>query len=1013
MIHFIIRSFAVFLCVISLQFLKVFCEAQSERVLDQASFETIPSDGQWPVFTKNGWEENIDSENLLADDYFDYSARLKSALAVPQEPPVMQASDSSSAEQKNSTPQSFAEKNTESIYPAIDKPIEEIIPPLPQVPVDEAQTSANSSMQAQSLASQNAILPDAKTKTSQLESLKQVQSASESISQPKASLPTLSNSVAISPSKPSLDEKQTLSKTLQSSAHSDGVVISEQTKGSKEVSINFNNLAMVEYIHFISQLSNKNFIFDDEDLQFAVTIISEEPTTVDNLMAALLQELKIRDLSLMEQGNNIIIHRNPRIRAPSRIVMDGTAPTSSYDSELVTRVFRLNTLDPVKASDIIRPLLSDDALVEVLKDTNNLIITDLVNTVNKIAQLINTLDAPNSGMSIGQYLVHNTYVESLVDLGTKILQPIAQGNPFILVPHAASNSIFIVANSFLVEKALAILQNLDLNEGRTKIMSLETLQPSYVPLLQRGKEDGIGRGQGYGGGANSLDGRPGELDIGRQINPSELQLEAQRKAILNEREFSNGETGNGFVNDKRFMPAAIGAEGRQSSIFSENQEFLPGGVGVNSRYARELPVGHIERTLFFIYKLRYRKGDSIEIALRKIAASLIASGTANADLISAINSSQWIESSNALIFTGIASALEKIRELILEIDVPLRQVFIEMLILDTTINDSLTYSVDWINRFGGGSTTGEEGFIQPARPAGTSNFYGVIDPTVQAASNAAASNTIIDPVTSLGLPIATGFLGAGGFAAGVIGTHLTHNGTCFSSIGALVRAIHTDQKANILLNPKIITEDNNPAEIFVGGTDRYKTQSLSNDLGSVITNNFQFIDVGTTLRVTPLIGNNGIITLEITQESTAATAGANDPALATNQDVNLVPVLTKTRSVTKIHVPNGFFVIFSGMIMDNETRSYSRIPCLGGIPIIGSFGKAQSNTDAKRNLMLFIRPLIIDTDEEFEDVTRRQQEVYREKSKFRRSWNYELDEGMNFLNIRSTDPDETCVRQGG
>ena len=190
-----------------------------------------------------------------------------------------------------------------------------------------------------------------------------------------------------------------------------------------------------------------------------------------------------------------------------------------------------------------------------------------------------------------------------------------------------------------------------------------------------------------------------------------------------------------------------------------------------------------------------------------------------------------------------------------------------------------------------------------------------------------------------------------------------------------------------------------------------KTQSITNDLGTLVTNNFQFIDVGTTLRVTPLIGNNGTITLDIVQETTNGSPTANAIGTANNQDVNLVQVLSKIRTVTKIHVPNGFFVILSGMIQDNDTRSYSQIPCLGGIPIIGVWGKTQSTTDTKQNLMLFIRPLIIDTDEEFEDITKRQQDVFLEKSKFRRAWNYEIDEGLNFLNIKPTDPDEIGCNQ--
>lgn len=819
-----------------------------------------------------------------------------------------------------------------------------------------------------------------------------------------------------------------------------------QPQALKEISINFNNVAMIEYIRFISRISNKNFIFDDEELQFNVTIVSEEPTTVENLMAALLQELKIRDLSIIEQGNNIIIHRNPRVRSPARIVIDGTDVISSQDSELVTRVFRLNTLDPIKASEIIRPLLSEDSLVEVLRDTNNLIITDLVTNVNKIAQLIGTLDAPNSGITIGQFVVRNAFVDSLVDLATKILQPIAQGNPFVLVPHPVSNSIFIVSNAFIVEKALAILQNLDLNEGRTKILSLEGLRPTYQPMPEgmpagapagavpgvtpRGvgpgaipgvtapgftapgavapgilAPGGLGIG-GIGPGALSPGAltpetglAPGQLlgpggvigPGGQVISPEAMPESFPLGGIGAEGRVTPGAppVGPGGV---PLAPGGIGVEGRPSAIFDERMALMPGGIGAATRFARELPHGHIERTLFFIHKLRFRRGDQIENALRRIGTSLQVAGTANPDLIAAINSSQWIESSNALIFTGTAIALEKVSELILELDVPLRQVFIEMLILDTTITDSLSYSVDWANRFGGGSTTGEQGFIPPGSLL-TSPSVGSFLNTVEG----------VNPPT---IPAATGFLNSEGFNAGVVGTHLTHNGLHFSTIGALVRAVHAEGKANILLNPKIITEDNNTAEIFVGGTDRYKTQSITNDLGTLVTNNFQFIDVGTTLRVTPLVGNNGIITLEIIQETTNASPNANSTASANQQDVNLVEVLTKSRTVTKIHVPNGFFVVLSGMINNNETRTNSRIPCLGGIPILGTFGKAQNNNDIKRNLMLFIRPFIIDTDEELEDVTRRQQDVYREKCKLRRAWNFEIDEGLNFLNIRPTDPDE-------
>ena len=714
----------------------------------------------------------------------------------------------------------------------------------------------------------------------------------------------------------------------------------------REISINFNNVLMVEYIRFISRISGKNFIFDEEDLQFNVTIVSEEPTSIENLMTALLQELRIRDLSIIEQGNNIIIHRNPRVRAPGHIIAEGIPVVPSKESEIITRVFRLNTLDPVKASEIIRPLLSDEALIEVLRDSNKLIITDLIANINKISQLLTSLDAPNSGVILGQYAVRNTFADSLIHIADRILQPIAQGNPYVLVPDSSTNSIFVVSNPFIVEKALAILESLDMNEGITKIMPLDKLRVS-----------GLGR-------TNTPPGKfPPELPSTIAEPLPEIQVPGE---------------------------ITTGGTSIPPGVLPEERGFIPGGVFTQPRWIQEIPPGRIERTLFFIYKLKFRRGDQIEIALRRIADSLLATGTANEDLVAAINSAQWLETSNSLIFTGTATALDKVREFLEEFDIPLRQVYIEVLILDTTIADSLTYGVEWGTRFGGPNSAGAQGFV-------TAPFN---DPLTNTLDQTTPANPVLDPRT-----LAPGFVP--GFNLGVVGRHIIHHGLAFNSIAALVTAIHSNMKTNIIMSPKILTEDNNTAEIFVGRVDRFKVQSISNDEGNVITNNFQFLDTGTTLRVTPLIGNNGIITLDIVQEITNEAGTANTtPANPNIVDVNLVPILTKSRTITRVHVPDGYFVVLSGMISDTDSRAVERVPCLGGIPLIGALNKRLVDVDSKRNLMIFLRPVIVDTEEQLENITKRQQDVFREKSKFRRSWNYEIDQALDFLNIRPADPDE-------
>lgn len=703
----------------------------------------------------------------------------------------------------------------------------------------------------------------------------------------------------------------------------------QQSEEQKKILINFNNVSMVEFIRFVSRVTNKNFVFNDTDLDFNVTIVSEEPTTLENIMTALMQELRIHGLVLIEQGNNLIIHNNRLINSISEVVDERGMVKEGHiqDAQLVTQVFRLNTLDAEKTMAIIQPLISDSAIVEVLKDTNHLIVTDISVNVVKIGQLLKTLDAPNSGLTIGQYVVVNGIIDSLIDLAQRVMAPIAVNRPLVFVPHTPSNSILVVSTPYIVDRTLAILSVLDANVGATRVFTQEMLGA----LGTAGGPGGFGPG-GPGGGPGGPGGGYGPGGAG----------------------YPGGFPGQ--------FPGAGG-----------------GGVGAASRWTAELPPGHIERTQFYIHKLHYRKGDEIVNALQKIGESLQETGSTNADLVSSINSIQWIESSNSLVFTGTGGSIRKVKELIEEIDVPLRQVFLEMLIIETTLSDSLEYSVNSGARFGGLDTAGSEAFLSGANTL------------------AAALDTTAPP----NIPSAASLARSEGFNLGIVGRSLTHCGVGFRSLGALVFALHDKMKMNVIMNPKIIAEDNTTAEIFVGLNTAFKTQSITNDQGSVITNNFEYRDVGTRLRVTPYLGNTDIITLEIEEEVSVIDNAATTNASLTNQQAG--PTTRKNNTKCRFHIPNKYFLIISGMVQDTLTRERVQVPCLGGIPFIGAFFSDLSADDEKDNLMIFIRPQLIDTEEDVENLTRHNQNIFRQKERSKPMWKWEVDEAMNLLNLENTD----------
>lgn len=737
----------------------------------------------------------------------------------------------------------------------------------------------------------------------------------------------------------------------------------------RTILMNFTNANMEELIRYLSSFTKKNFIYDAADLQFSVTIVSYEPTTLENAMAAILQELRIHGLNLIEEGNNIIIHRASKVHSLSTVIIDAENRNKG-DSGIITELFRLNTLDAEKVAALIRPLISEKAFIEVLTETNYVIVTDLAANVDKVGQLIKTIDKPNSGLVIGQYVIRNSVLDVLVSHAEAVMTPLAQGQTIIFVPHYSSNSIFIVSSPFLVSRSMTLMQYLDQNQGMTRIFDEEI---SPLPKLQgTWRLDAFGNWVFY---PQQVPGQPaGAPPNGR------WELDPQGNW-----HFVPGEASN--------QPASEGPKGNWVQDGDGNWVFQmkPGGlispnrVRLPTKASAELPLGHIERTQFSIFKLHYRQGDEIQLALARIGESLaLASAQNNADLIAAIESVQWLEASNSLILTGTGEAIAKLQEFIGEIDLPLRQVFIEMLVLDTSIEDSLDYSVNFGTRLRENGLFAAEGFLSNNAP--TALTLGL--------DQSQLATTIAKPDPGV-------LAKTIGFNLGIVGQHITHGGLQFNSIGALIKAIRNKTSVNVVMNPKILTEDNYPAEVFIGLNTQFPTQAIVNDQGVILTQNFEYRNVGTYLKVTPLIGDNDVITLLIEQDISSIVtnvAGTNPGAITTR--------LNTTK--TKVHLPDKYFLILSGMIQDEDTLHKIQVPCLGAIPYVGALFKDRSHRDSKRNLMIFIRPQIVDTIQDIQSLTRHQQDVFILKNRGKADWKYESEQALDWMNLNGAFDCDGC-----
>lgn len=604
----------------------------------------------------------------------------------------------------------------------------------------------------------------------------------------------------------------------------------------KGYTVNFEEIAAIELIQFISQISNTNYVFNSEDLQFSVTIISKEPTTAEDLSAAMLQILKMHGLSVIEQGNNILVYKNQSLSKLSTVITDENVD-KSCDSAIITRVFKLYNIEPSKVSAIVKPLLSSDAIVEVSTETRHLIISDITANVEKIADLLNALDTPNASFEVSEYHVQSAYPEALVAYAKEILAPMIQDNPMQMIAQPSAKKIFIVSTPYLNAKACQVLSALDTSEV-TDVM--------------------------------------------------------------------------------------------------------------------DLPSSAMANNTFKVYKLRYFEGGAIQTAIQKIAANLGQAGVANLDMVNTINSIQYMKDSNSLVMTGTPQAIDKVFALLRELDAVPKQVYIEVLIIDTTLTNSLDFGVEWI-------ALGDEQdkLAYASGLLGSTSSLQANARTVASTPNSTTGNPPAVPNPGTDVPLPTGGSQTQAFGFGIVGNILRHNGESFLTLGALVSALDTESETKIVLNPKIMTRDATTAQMFVGSNIPFQTTSTVVQQTGSVTQNIQYQDIGVDLTVKPIISPGNIVTLDICQTIQQNVSGQG----------NLTPTTSKKTTNTIVHVPNNCFLVMSGQVSDTVNNVRSGIPCLGTLPLIGPAFSRNIESRSKTNLIMFIRPKVITTTQEGLDLS--------------------------------------------
>ncbi|MED5622171.1 type II secretion system secretin GspD [Ideonella sp. BN130291] len=293
---------------------------------------------------------------------------------------------------------------------------------------------------------------------------------------------------------------------------------------------------------------------------------------------------------------------------------------------------------------------------------------------------------------------------------------------------------------------------------------------------------------------------------------------------------------------------------------------------------------------------------------------------------------------NSLIITAPEPLYRQVRAVIDQLDSRRAQVYVEALIVEVDADRAAELGLQWQGISGNKGDTNIIGL-------GTNFGSGVT-------SILGASKLLAQGITGLATADETALQGINFGVAHQIGSRYT--------LGVLARALESNTGANILSTPNLVTLDNEEAKIVVGQNVPFVTGSFTNTgTGSGATNPFQTVerkDVGLTLRIRPQIGEGNTVRMTIFQESSAVVA----PAAGTQ---NAGPSTSKRSIESTVVVDDGEILVLGGLIEDNYTDTKSKVPLLGDIPLVGGLFRSENRSRRKTNLMVFLRPVVMRTQE--------------------------------------------------
>jgi len=188
-------------------------------------------------------------------------------------------------------------------------------------------------------------------------------------------------------------------------------------------------------------------------------------------------------------------------------------------------------------------------------------------------------------------------------------------------------------------------------------------------------------------------------------------------------------------------------------------------------------------------------------------------------------------------------------------------------------------------------------------------------------------------------------------------------------VGLLINAYAKEGGVNVVATPQILTLDNKEAVINIGQVMPYST-GTKYDANNNPVISYTYKDVGIILKITPHVTSSGEIRLKVLARVEDVVGYANADQTA--------PITSKREASTTVDVKDGQTLVIGGLIKKKKLTTVEKVPVLGNIPVVGNLFKKTGHQVEKINLLIFITPRVIRTPEDELELTKTKVNEYRE-----------------------------------